>query len=85
MNLFTFVVSDPGTHTIETVLGSNPDTVLLLNGDHGLIAENDNKSSTDKGSRIVVSLDAGIYFVGVRSASLTQTGAYQISVSHQPR
>ncbi|MBA4144059.1 MAG: tyrosinase family protein [Nitrosospira sp.] len=79
-DIYTFTVTVPGSHTIETA--GNTDCFLILFGPANpatFIAQDDD-SGPGTNSRIVASLGSGAYFAHVRHYSPTGIGPYSISV-----
>ncbi len=79
-DLYTFSVTNPGEHIIET--SGSTDTFLALfgpNSDTNLVTQDDD-SGPGLLSRIRRSLGAGTYFVRVRHFSPARTGAYGVRV-----
>ena len=80
-DLFTFTVTQPGRHVVET--GGQTDVVMKLFGPNSqttLVAEDDD-GGVGRNARIVASLVAGRYFVQIRHFNTARgTGAYTISV-----
>lgn len=79
-DMYTFTVTTPGVHTIETA-GSTDCFLTLFGPDNpdAFIAQDDD-SGPGTNSRIVLSLASGTYYVQVRHYSPTGTGSYSISV-----
>jgi hypothetical protein len=79
-DVFTFAVSEAGTHRVETY--GTTDVVMSLLGPDGqttLIAEDDD-SGSDRNARITAELGPGSYVVRVRHFRPTGTGEYEIAV-----
>ena len=81
IDIYSFVVTTPGNHVIETQ--GSTDVVATLYGPNDmavLIAEDDD-SGAGANSRIERNLSAGTYYVRVRHYSGSAVGSYSISVS----
>lgn len=79
-DLFTFIVTAGGRHTIATT--GPTDVVMKLFGPDSqtsLIAEDDD-SGSGQNARIIADLIPGQYYVQIRHFSKTSTGKYKISV-----
>jgi Astacin (Peptidase family M12A)/Bacterial pre-peptidase C-terminal domain len=81
VDLFTFVVTEAGLHTVET-LGSTDVVMTLFGPDNPTqkVAEDDD-GGAGHNAQIVANLAPGSYFVQVRHFSEQSTGDYRILVS----
>jgi hypothetical protein len=78
---YQFTVATTGTYRVETYLGTLTDTIMKLYGPDSqttLLEQNDN--AVGRASRIIRSLDPGIYYIKI-TAPFTKTGTYKIIVS----
>jgi hypothetical protein len=81
VDLFTFVVTEPGSHTVQTT--GPTDLVMSLFGPNTQthkVAEDDD-SGAGHNAQIVANLAAGAYFVQVRHFSQQSAGDYRILVT----
>jgi subtilase family serine protease len=77
---YQFTVATTGTYRVQTYLGTLTDTIMKLYGPGNqniLLEQNDN--AVGRASRIIRSLDPGIYYIKI-TAPLTKTGTYKIIV-----
>ena len=79
-DMYTFTVTNPGTHTIETAGNTDCFLTLFGPGNPATFIAQDDDSGPGTNSRIAVNLASGVYFVQVRHYSPTGTGSYSISV-----
>ena len=80
-DLFSFQVNDGGVHIVET--SGSTDVVLALFGPDSTtkkVADNDD-GGQGQNSRIVASLQPGVYYAAVRHYNPQSTGDYRIMVS----
>ena len=79
-DMYTFTVTNPGTHTIETAGNTDCFLTLFGPGNQTTFIAQDDDSGPGTNSRIAANLASGVYFVQVRHYSPTGTGSYSISV-----
>ena len=80
-NWYQFTVATTGTYRVETYLGSLTDTIMKLYGpDSQAILLDQNDNAVGRASRIIRTLDPGIYYIKI-TAPFKKTGTYKIIVS----
>lgn len=81
IDIYSFVVTTPGTHVIGTQGSTDVVTALYGPNDMAAIITEDDDSGPGANSRIERNLSAGTYYVRVRHYSGSSVGSYSISVS----
>jgi hypothetical protein len=78
---YQFTVATTGTYRVETYLGTLTDTIMKLYGpDSQAILLDQNDNAVGRASRIIRTLDPGIYYIKI-TAPFKKTGTYKIIVS----
>lgn len=80
-DLFRFTVSTSSSHTIETFLGSLPDSYISLYDSAARLIESDDDDGEGQASKIIRTLAPGTYYVKARGYGSTHTGTYSIRVT----
>lgn len=80
VDVYSFVVTTPGSHVIETQGSTDVVTALYGPNDMAVLITEDDDSGPGANSRIERNLAAGTYYTRVRHYSGSSVGSYSISV-----